>query len=248
MSRVPCESRGGAVSVLKVLPDLRAGGGAQMALDDGLLDSVEQAVARRYTWAPPALSLGKFQRVELVRGLPFEVVLRPTGGRAVLHGEAFEWSFAVAFGPGALGAGVRRAADVARPYEAVSASFAAALSALGVELDEARAEPYTRSSLCFSTRLRQDLSVHGEKVVAMAQARRDGRVLVHGSVLECRPPEHLVAAAEALLGEPWTGEGLAAAAGLADRDMVWRRVLVHLEGVVRGLVPLRDAQATKGTR
>ena len=88
------------MSIVKVLPELRAGGGAQMALDEGLLETAEEVIARRYTWAPPALSLGKFQELQLVPGLPFDVVRRPTGGRAVLHGEEFEWSFAVAFPPG----------------------------------------------------------------------------------------------------------------------------------------------------
>ena len=88
------------MSIVKILPDFRAGGGAQMALDAGLLETVDEVIARRYTWAPPALSIGKFQELQIVPGLPFEVVRRPTGGRAVLHGEAFEWSFAVAFPPG----------------------------------------------------------------------------------------------------------------------------------------------------
>ena len=70
-----------------------------MALDAGLLETADEVIARRYTWAPPALSIGKFQELQTVPGLPFEVVRRPSGGRAVLHGEAFEWSFAVAFPP-----------------------------------------------------------------------------------------------------------------------------------------------------
>ena len=85
------------MSIVKILPDFRSGGGAQMALDIGLLETVDEVIARQYIWAPPALSIGKFQELETVPGLPFEVVRRPTGGRAVLHGEAFEWSFAVAF-------------------------------------------------------------------------------------------------------------------------------------------------------
>ncbi len=100
------------MSIVKILPDFRSGGGAQMALDIGLLETVDEVIARRYTWAPPALSIGKFQEVETVPGLPFEVVRRPTGGRAVLHGEGFEWSFAVAFPPGVPTEGPRAAVDV----------------------------------------------------------------------------------------------------------------------------------------
>jgi lipoate---protein ligase len=221
------------MSLVKVLPELRAAGGAQMALDDGLLETVDVVIARRYTWAPEALSLGKFQRYEPVPGLPFEVVRRPSGGRAILHGEDFEWSFAVAFPPGALGHSPRAALDVARPYELLSCAFGDALRALGVELDEARATPYHRSALCFATSLRHDLTARGEKLVAIAQARSAGRVLVHGSVLERRPPDDLVRVTETLLGEPWQGEGLAGAGYVLAPEMIWKRVLVLLEAALR---------------
>src|SRR5450759_2406329 len=98
----PAVPRGPPVSIVKVLPELRAGGGAQMAFDTGLLETADEVIARRYTWAPPALSLGKFQKYEPLPGVPFDVVRRPSGGRAVLHGEGFEWSFAVAFPAGTL--------------------------------------------------------------------------------------------------------------------------------------------------
>ncbi len=164
-----------------------------MALDDGLLGDAEAVVARRYVWAPPALSLGKFQRLDVVPGLPFEVVRRPTGGRAVLHGEDFEWSFAVVFPEGSLGADHRALAATAAPYDLVSRSLAAAFEELGVRLDGGREAAYQRSALCFASALRHDLFARGEKIAAIAQARRGGRVLVHGSVLERRPPDELVA-------------------------------------------------------
>jgi lipoate-protein ligase A len=226
------------VSVIKLLPELRANGAAQMALDEGLLEAADEVIARRYTWAPPALSLGRFQKWDHeVPKSPFDVVRRPSGGRAVLHGEDFEWSFAMAFPAGSLGAGTRAAADVATPYELVTGSFAAAFEALGVQLDDERAEPYHRSTLCFATSLRYDLAARGEKLVAVAQARAGGRVLVHGSVLERRPPEVLTQVAETLLGEPWEGEGLAGAGYLLDAGMIWKRVLVRLEAALRGLAP-----------
>ncbi len=226
------------MSVVKVLPDVSASGGAQMALDDGLLATVEDVMARRYTWSPPALSLGKFQEVRLRKGLPFDVVRRPSGGRAVLHGEGFEWSFAVAFPPAALGAGRRAGADVALPYELVAGAFAGSLRGLGVVLDGVRGTPYQRSALCFASALRHDLMARGEKLVAMAQARRGGRVLVHGSVLERKPPAELVTAVEALLGEPWEAHGLEATGAVVDADRLWRGALLRLEA---GLHMLKEA-------
>jgi len=221
------------MSVIKLLPFLRAGGGAQMALDDGLLNEAEETVARRYVWSPPALSLGKFQKVDAVPGLPFEVVRRPTGGRAVLHGEGFEWSFAVAFPTGSLGADPRVSAHTAIAYDLVARSFAAAFEELGVHVDGGRETPYQRSALCFASALRHDLLARGEKIAAIAQARRGGRVLVHGSVLERRPPDDLTQVAETLLGEPWQGDGLAGAGFVVDGEMLWRRVVARLDAGVR---------------
>lgn len=221
------------MSAIQVLPLLRARGGAQMALDDGLLGEAGELVARRYLWAPPALSLGKFQKLDAVPGLPFDIVRRPSGGRAVLHGEDFEWSFAVVFPPGVFGSAQQAKASTTLPYQLVSRAFAAALDELGVTLDASREVPYQRSNLCFASSLAYDLAARGEKLVAIAQARRDGRVLVHGSVLERRPPFELTAVAETLLGEPWQGEGLAGAGHTVDAEMLWRRVLTRIEAGVR---------------
>jgi lipoate-protein ligase A len=221
------------MSIVKVLPEFREGGGAQMALDEGLLETVEEVMARRYTWAPPALSIGKFQELELVPGLPFEVVRRPTGGRAVLHGEAFEWSFAVAFPPGVPSGGPRSSVDVGGPYGLVAAALAAALIELGVTLDGAGEVPYQRSALCFSGALRYDLCSRGEKIVAIAQAKKEGRTLVHGSFLMERPPDELVQAVEALAGETWESEGLAGAGVMLAPETIWNTVLRKLEAALR---------------
>jgi lipoate-protein ligase A len=219
-----------------VLPLVRAAGAAQMAVDDGMLRSAEMVMARRYTWAPPAVSLGKFQKaagapvdpggsrlptlLASQSGLPFDVVYRPSGGRAVLHGEEFEWSFAIVFPAGTIAS-----PRVEAPYDLVSSAFAQALRELGVGLDGRRTTPYQRSALCFATALRHDLLAGGDKIVAVAQARRDGCVLVHGSVLERRPPLELTEAVERLLGEPWRGDGLAASGAALDGDELWLRVV-----------------------
>jgi lipoate-protein ligase A len=224
------------MSIVKVLPEFRAGGGAQMAFDEGLLETADEVIARRYTWAPPALSIGKFQELQLVPGLPFEVVRRPSGGRAVLHGEAFEWSFAVVFPPGMPTAGPRAAVDVGGPYGLVAAAFGAALLELGVALDGRGEVPYERSRLCFAGALRYDICSRGQKVVAIAQAKKEGRTLVHGSFLVERPPDELTQAVEALVGEAWEAEGLAGAGVMLAPETVWNTALRKLEAALRRLV------------
>jgi len=219
---------------LRELPFLEAGGPAQMAIDQGLLDETDVVVTRCYRWTPPAVSLGKYQRLpsaagRVLRDSGLPVVRRPSGGRAVLHGRDFEWSFAVAFPPHLLPYGPEAA------YRLVSDAFAAALAAAGVALDESRAGRYQRSALCFASPLRHDLLAAGEKIVAVAQAQRGRRVLVHGSVLERRPPLELTAALEAALGEPWRGDGLAAAGCEVDGEALWRAVTARLSASLSDL-------------
>ncbi len=231
------------------LPELTAPGVVQMAIDEGLLAEARWVTLRRYLWSPPAVSLGKFQRLPAAvaappredggplrsgdvpprehdvappAGLPFDVVRRPSGGRAVLHGAGFEWSFAVAFPAGWSGAegARRRDSGVDEPYRLVSAAMADALAVAGVGVAADREEPYRRSALCFSTSLRHDLHTDYGKVVAVAQVRRAGAALVHGSVLMRRPPQELIVALEGLVGEPWRGEGLESARRVSG-EAVW---------------------------
>jgi lipoyl(octanoyl) transferase len=213
-----------------------------MALDDGLLQTAQNVFARRYTWAPPALSIGKFQQVRLLPDLPFDVIRRPTGGRAVLHGEGFEWSFAVVFPQGSLGAGPGGLLDVTASYGIVVTAFREALAKAGVALD-ATEEAGRPAAFCFAGVMRHDLLAGGEKVVAVAQAREGRRVLVHGSVLERRPPVELTNAAEDLLGEPWRGEGFAGAGCSPARDPVWASVLDRLETGLRAGRAARESPA-----
>ena len=226
------------------LPLLRGPGAEQMACDERLLAgraefagagataglaclASPRLVARRYLWDPAAVSLGRFQELSddarrVLGAAGLDVVRRPSGGRLVLHGEGFEWSFAVAWPAGALPYGTRA------PYRLVHAAMAAALRELGAAPDTTRDEPYTRSSLCFASALRHDLLVAGAKAVAVAQSQRGGRCLVHGSVLERRPPARLCAAVEAATGERWRAEGLAAGGPVPDGATLWSAFLEHL--------------------
>jgi lipoate-protein ligase A len=214
-----------------VLPLVVADGATQMARDEELLGTAAATTARRYLWDPPAVSLGKFQSVDVPADLCVDVVRRPTGGRAVLHGAGFEWSFSVALPLAELGSESLQAS-----YRFVTTAMRRALEGEGARLDDTREVPYVRSGLCFATALRHDLLAGGEKVVAVAQARRGRTVLVHGSVLERRPPGELVAAVERLVGEPWRGEGLAASGLALDADAVWSRFTAHLAGALGATV------------
>lgn len=213
--------------MLTVLPDIRTTGAEQMSLDKALLQERRDFVARRYVWAPPALSLGRFQAAPAREALPIDVVRRPTGGRAVLHGEAFEWSFAVAMPNGATDRAARANLDITQPYALVVRAVGHALTNHGLTPSHGETASYCHAPYCFATVLAHDLTVAGEKVVALAQCRFGGRVLVHGSVLERRPPETLRVAAETVLGESWDGVGLDGRLSTA-RDSLWRDIVESL--------------------
>ncbi len=74
-----------------------------MAADLACLDDVAAGgppVLRLYRWSPPALSLGRFQPEddvdrEACHALGVEVVRRPTGGRALLHGGDLTYAVAL---------------------------------------------------------------------------------------------------------------------------------------------------------
>lgn len=157
----------------------------QMAVDLRLLDGVAAGgppALRLYTWARPALSLGRFQPDTDVDGaacerLRVEVVRRPTGGRALLHGG--DLTYAAAFPRPAGPAG-----SVAALYERLAAALVAGLRRLGVAASVGHGEG-DAGPACFSAARGADLRARGRKLCGSAQLQRDGAVLQHGSVL-CR--------------------------------------------------------------
>lgn len=97
-----------------------------MALDADLLAAGEPAL-RLYAWEEPMVSLGRFQKPEeaLLSGCGLPWVIRPTGGRAVLHGHDLTISRVEP-----LLAGESR--SVGRVYRRIVAPILAALQACGV--------------------------------------------------------------------------------------------------------------------
>ncbi|MFQ3667374.1 MAG: hypothetical protein SNJ61_00575 [Fimbriimonadaceae bacterium] len=75
---------------MKIALELGVDGRENMARDAALLHEAEVgwASARVYTWDGPWVSLGMFQspQKDLRPGCPVPWVVRPTGGKAVLHG------------------------------------------------------------------------------------------------------------------------------------------------------------------
>jgi lipoate-protein ligase A len=156
-----------------------------MALDSTLLDEVAAGalpVLRLYRWNAPTLSLGRFQAEDDVARdacgrLGVEVVRRPTGGKALLHGA--DLTYAVAM-PRPAG----RAGKVDAVYRTLAAGLVVGLARLGVDAEVAQHAPDgDPGPVCFTSMQGADLRVGHRKVCGSAQMRRGEAVLQHGSVL-----------------------------------------------------------------
>lgn len=158
----------------------------QMEADLAILGAVaagREPALRLYRWAPPALSLGRFQPEtdvddDACARLGVEVVRRPSGGRALLHGADLTYAVALPRPQGAAG-------RVSTVYELVAGALVAGLARLGVVAAVARHDG-PAGPVCFAGQQGADLRVGDRKLCGSAQARRDGAVLQHGSILLTR--------------------------------------------------------------
>lgn len=159
-----------------------------MAADEAMLSSVAAGASptlRLYRWAPPALSLGRFQpdddvdRAACAR-FGVEVVRRPTGGQGLLHGGDLTYAVAMPRPAGAAG-------GVDAVYGLFAGAIITGLASLGVAAEIARHDG-PAGPVCFAGQQGADLRVGDRKLCGSAQVRRDGAVLQHGSILLTRLP------------------------------------------------------------
>ena len=161
-----------------------------MAVDEALLESTGSGQARPtlrlYAWEPACLSLGyaqPFADVDLARlaELGWELVRRPTGGRAILHTDELTYSIT---GPQTE---PRLAGTVLESYRSLSFGLLNALRRLGIPC-ESQAEPMIpagsdpKGPVCFEVPSNYEITVQGKKLIGSAQARRREGVLQHGSL------------------------------------------------------------------
>lgn len=161
-----------------------------MALDEALLESVGRGeslpVLRLYRWDPPCLSLGYSQPIsdvdpDALRRCGWDLVRRPTGGRAILHTDELTYSvIAPLKEPRVYG-------SVLESYRRLSGALLAALHGLGIpaaaDHEYAQAQIVSISAaVCFERPSNYELTAGGKKLVGSAQARRREGVLQHGSL------------------------------------------------------------------
>jgi len=160
-----------------------------MSLDEAVALSVRRKDApptlRFYCWDRPSVSLGCFQKsadIDLAycerKKIP--VVRRPTGGRAILHGDELTYSFSVRTDRAPFENGLMES------YQNISRAFSRAFQGIGIPVvtktRKEKGRVLTRSPLCFASSSYGEILVDNSKLVGSAQKRwRDG-LLQQGSV------------------------------------------------------------------
>ncbi|QNI70809.1 lipoate--protein ligase family protein [Cyanobium sp. NS01] len=168
------------------LPGSSLGGDWQMAIDAWLL-AQERPAFRLYRWLRPTLSLGRHQRrwpehwQELAAAGRIELVRRPSGGRAVLHGGDLSYALIWPTPP----------PSKVQAYAEASTWLRRAFAQLGQPLLRGNDRCSLASANCFELATAADL-VHadGSKRIGSAQLWRGGRLLQHGSI-QLAPPAGL---------------------------------------------------------
>lgn len=166
-----------------------------MAMDEELLARAQAGekipVLRLYTWDPPAVSIGRFQKIEKAvkaaackqRGI--DIVRRISGGRAVLHNWELTYSI------------VARTdyplfpAKVLGTYKIIAAGLLQGLNNLGIPAEmvsrshrhAALVKKDAKDPACFSSPSWYEILVNNRKIIGSAQRRLSGAFLQHGSIL-----------------------------------------------------------------
>lgn len=161
-------------------------GSTNMATDHAIMEAVGDGsvlpTLRFYAWKPMCLSLGYAQKardidVEAVHRLGWDVVRRPTGGRAILHTDELTYSIALPQSHPLV------EGDILTSYQRISRALQAGLELLGAITQTAPKEGRsTPSPVCFETPSAYEITVNSKKLIGSAQVRRQKAVLQHGSL------------------------------------------------------------------
>lgn len=208
-----------------------------MAVDEALLEGVGSPgappILRLYAWDPPCLSLGYAQPVDdvdlqVVKRLGWDIVRRPTGGRAILHTDELTYSVIAPIDHPAV------SGDILSSYRRLSRGLTDGLEMLGIQVHvepahQVPAEMKNRA-VCFEVPSPYELTVAGKKILGSAQVRRKHAVLQHGTL----PLKGDIARITTVLSYPGNDEQEAAAASVRSRA-------TNVESVLGREIPWEEA-------
>ena len=166
-----------------------AKGAWNMAVDEAILESVYNGASpptlRLYAWQPACLSLGHAQpysevNIEVLNQQGWDLVRRPTGGRAILHVDELTYSVI------AHQSEPRVRGGVLESYLHLSEALLEALRMLGLtpqaNKNRSNHRPDEPNPVCFEVPSNYEITVNGKKLIGSAQARRKEGLLQHGAL------------------------------------------------------------------
>ncbi|MBW6465553.1 MAG: lipoate--protein ligase family protein [Brevefilum sp.] len=166
-----------------------AQGAWNMAVDEAILESVYNnqslPTLRLYAWQPACLSLGHAQpfaevNTQVLVAQGWDVVRRPTGGRAILHVDELTYSVIAPQSEPRVKGGVLES------YLRLSEALLEALRSLGLnpQANEKAANSNSKAPnpVCFEVPSNYEITVKGKKLIGSAQARRKDGLLQHGAL------------------------------------------------------------------
>lgn len=175
------------MSRLRVLIDGPRPGAVNMSADADLLAAHrpgDDPVLRLYRWDPPAVSMGHHQQesgfdLDAIAARGYDLVRRPTGGRAILHAQELTYAVVGSSPSGIFGDSLNRC------YEEINRALLLFLRRLGLEPGVSGGESLAeaRGRVCFRSAGRHEMVVGGRKIIGSAQRRTEGVFLQHGSIL-----------------------------------------------------------------
>jgi lipoate-protein ligase A len=185
----------GPAGVFRLLLHPKMEGRLDMAIDEALAEAVGSGesipVVRLYGFAPPTLSLGRFQKIrdvgdfEALAADGVTLVRRPTGGHAVLHDDELTYSVALSKGESGTLIGGARKREV---YEFIARVLLAGLAELGIHgAINASQRGDIHNPDCFGSAGEYEISAGGRKLVGSAQMTTRTAVLQHGSIPLSKP-------------------------------------------------------------
>jgi lipoyl(octanoyl) transferase len=172
----------------RLIIDRPASGSWNMAVDDALLEAAQGEgyipTLRLYSWNPPCLSLGHAQHIrevdqEALIKMGWDLVRRPTGGRAILHIDELTYSITGNAEQPILKGGILES------YQKISQAFIQMLRKYSLDprsREEAQQTKNQVEPVCFEIPSNYEITVAGKKIIGSAQARRKNAILQHGAI------------------------------------------------------------------
>ena len=166
-----------------------------MAIDEELLARAQKErtapVLRFYGWSPPAVSIGRFQKIEAAVNADacarhgIDIVRRITGGRAVLHNKELTYSIIARLDEPLF------PSTVLGTYKVIATGLLAGLKHLGIPAEMVSrggrhaglVKKDVKDPACFSSPSWYEILSNNRKIIGSAQRRLSNAFLQHGSIL-----------------------------------------------------------------